>query len=79
MMVQRISSLLFHPKEERIPVARDHSEIAKVISPSDSHYSVLVGYLREYMEEIVIRNDQNVEGTLTHYGNPQCQVFKVGY
>ena len=49
-MVERFSSLLFLPTEHRVPVAGDHSGIAKLHHRADSTYQAVVTRIQEVLE-----------------------------
>ena len=49
-MVERFSSLLFLPTEHRVPVAGDHSGIAKLQHRADSTYQAVVTRIQEVLE-----------------------------
>lgn len=52
MMVDSMPSLLLASREERIPIARDHSEMAKFATKSESAYQSLVHYIAQALENI---------------------------
>jgi hypothetical protein len=55
-MVKRFSAQLYIPIEQRIPVAKNHTNMVKFASAEDETYQTVARYLTEWMKSITESN-----------------------
>jgi hypothetical protein len=52
-IVKRDSALMYQTFEQRIPIGRNHSDLAKLDSRVDNTYDMIVTHIDAYVNEIV--------------------------